>query len=369
MTIRVGVVGLSATGSWAAWGHLPALRAVDGFEITAVATSSAESARAAAEAYDVRHAFASVEELAQCDEVDLVVVAVKVPEHRHLVLEALGANKPVLCEWPLANGVAEAEELVGATQGREDVFVGFQGTAAPAVRYLRDLVADGFVGEVISTSLLATSGPWGGPVGDSSAYLLDKTNGATLLSIVFGHIVDSFSFVVGDLVDVSATTAVRRPQVLNTDSGAMVEATAADEIIVSGVLAGGGVASLHVRGANKHSNKMFWEIIGTDGYLRIEGNGGTLSNPLTITGARGDEEPHELAVPDGYDAYPELAGSPAHAVAHEYDRLRADLEGGTRDAPDFAHGLARHHLLEAIETADRTGSRQAVCRASDRVSR
>lgn len=359
MTLRVGVVGLSASGSWASYGHLPALRAAEGFEISAVATSSVASAQAAAEAYGVPRAFASVEELAQCEDVDLVVIAVKVPEHRDLVLTALGAGKPVLCEWPLANGVAEAEELVRAAEGA-DVFVGFQGTAAPAVRHLRDLIADGYVGDVVSTSLLATSGPWGGPVGDRTAYLLDKSNGATLLSIVFGHLVDSFSFVLDDFVEVSATTAVRHPQVLNTDSGGLVEATAADEISVSGTLVGGAVASIHLRGANSHSTKLLWEIVGTDGFLRIEGNGGTLSNPLTITGAHGDEELHELPLPDGYDAHPDLAGSPAHAVAHEYDRIRAHLEGGSQQAPDFADGLRRHRLLDAIENAAQTGSRQGV---------
>lgn len=359
MTVRVGVVGLSASGSWASYGHLPALRVAEGFEITAVATSSAESAQAAAETYGVPRAFASIEELAQSDDVDLVVIAVKVPEHRDLVLKALGSGKPVLCEWPLANGVAEAEEMVRAAEGTE-VFVGFQGTAAPAVRYLRDLIADGFVGDVISTSLLATSGPWGGPVGNRTAYLLDKSNGATLLSIVFGHLVDSFCFVLDDFVEVGATTAVRHPEVLNTDSGELVEATAADEIAVSGTLAGGAVASIHLRGANSHSTKLLWEIVGTDGFLRIEGNGGTLSNPLTITGARGDEELHELPLPEGYDDHPDLAGSPAHAVAHEYDRIRVHLEGGVDQAPDFAHGLRRHRLLEAIESAAQTGSRQRV---------
>lgn len=359
MTIRVGVVGLSATGSWALYGHLPALRAAEGFEIRAVATSSPESARAAAEAYGVPLAFSRVEDLARCDEVDLVVVAVKVPHHRELVLEALAADKPVLCEWPLANGVAEAEELTRAAEGKR-AYVGLQGTAAPAVRYLRDLIADGFVGDLVSTSLLATSGPWGGPVGARTEYLLDKANGATLLTIVFGHLVDSFSYIVGDLATLNATTAVRHPEVLNTDTGKLVSATAEDEIVVTGTLAGGAIASLHLRGANDHSSKLFWEINGTEGSLRIEGTGGTLANPLTIQGARGDAALSELPIPGSYDSHADLAGSPAHAVAHAYDRIRADLTGGAEQAPDFEHGLLRHKLLAAIERAAETGSRQSI---------
>lgn len=359
MTLGVGVVGLSATGSWASYGHLPALRAAEGFDIRAVATSSPESARAAAEAYGVPLAFSSVEDLARCDEVDLVVVAVKVPHHRELVLEALSAGKPVLCEWPLANGVAEAEELTRAAEGKQ-AYVGLQGTAAPAVRYLRDLIADGYVGDLISTSLIATSGPWGGPVGERTAYLLDKSNGATLLTIVFGHLVDSFSYIVGDLATLNATTGVRHPKVLNTDSGQLVAATAEDEIAVTGTLTGGAIASLHLRGVNDHSSKLFWEINGTEGHLRIEGTGGTLANPVTIRGARGDAALSEMPIPGSYESHADLAGSPAHAVAHAYDRIRADLTGDPGQAPDFEHGLLRHRLLDAIERAAETGARQSV---------
>ncbi|MFF0814908.1 Gfo/Idh/MocA family protein [Rhodococcus sp. NPDC003318] len=358
MTVRVGVVGLSAAGSWASYSHLPALRAVEGFELRAVATSSPESAQAAAEKYGVPLAFSSVADLARSDEVDLVVVAVKVPHHRELVLEALAAGKPVLCEWPLANGVAEAEELAAAAEGKRS-YVGFQSTAAPAVRYLKDLIADGFVGEVISTSLIATSGPWGGPVGTRTEYLLDKSNGATLLSIVFGHLVDSFSYIVGDLTSLNATTAVRHPKVLNTESGQLVTATAEDEIAVTGTLTGGAVASLHLRGVNDHSSKLLWEINGTEGHLRIEGTGATLANPVTIRGARGDAELSELPVPDSYESHADLVG-PAHAMAHAYDRIRADLTEGNGQAPDFAHGLQRHRLLDAIERAAETGARQDI---------
>ncbi|WP_024796544.1 Gfo/Idh/MocA family protein [Tomitella biformata] len=359
MTVRVGVVGLSAGGSWASFAHLPALRAAEGFEVRALATSSPESAKAAAEAYGVPLAFSSVEELARSEEVDLVVVAVKVPDHREIVLKALAADKPVLCEWPLANGVAEAEELASAAEGKR-VYVGFQSTAAPAVRYLRDLIADGFVGEVTSTSLIATGGPWGGPVGNRTEYLLDKTHGATMMTIIFGHLVDAFSYIVGDLVEVNATTAVRNPMVLNTDSGELVPATAEDDIAVTGTLASGAIASLHLRGANAHSSKMVWEINGTQGHLRIDGSGATLANPMKIQGARGDDAMSEMPVPASYDSHADLTGSPAHAMAHAYDRIREDLTGDAAQAPDFAHARQRHLLLDAIERAAETGARQSV---------
>src|SRR3954454_14452259 len=108
--IGVGVIGLSASGGWAAQAHPPALAAVPGFEVRALSASSPASAKAAGEKYGIPLTFGSAEELAWRDEVDLVVVAVKVPHHRELPLPALEAGKAVFCEWPLGNGLEEAEE-------------------------------------------------------------------------------------------------------------------------------------------------------------------------------------------------------------------------------------------------------------------
>jgi predicted dehydrogenase len=72
--IGVGIVGLSGASGWAATAHVPALAALDRYELRALSASSAESARAAGEKHGVSLAFASAEELAGRDEVDLVVV-------------------------------------------------------------------------------------------------------------------------------------------------------------------------------------------------------------------------------------------------------------------------------------------------------
>lgn len=132
--IGVGIVGLSATGGWAAGAHLPALSAVDGIELRALAASSEASAQAAGTAYGVP-AYTSVEQLASDENVDLVVVAVKVPQHRELVLPVLKTGVPVLSEWPLAIDLREAEEMERAA-GTTRTFVGLQGRSSPTLRWL-----------------------------------------------------------------------------------------------------------------------------------------------------------------------------------------------------------------------------------------
>jgi predicted dehydrogenase len=355
--IGVGFIGLSASGGWAAQSHLPALRAVRGFEVRALSASTPASARAAGEKYGIPLAFGNAEELTDRDEVDLVVVAVKVPYHRELTLAALKAGKMVLCEWPLGNGLAEAEELAAIAQAAAiRTFVGLQARSAPAVRYVRDLIADGYVGEVLSSSIIASGLGWGADFAPGGEYMLDRDNGATLLTIPFGHTIDALTMVLGEFTDLQATLATRRRQVRSTATGQLTPMTAPDQVAVSGVLEGGAVVSIHFRGGVSRATNLHWEINGTDGDLLLTGDSGHVQFGLvTVHGAQRDGTAlRELPVPGSYSSLAEhaLSGTePWHPVAHAYQQIRTDLELGTHDVPDFAHGARRHRLLDRIQRA------------------
>jgi predicted dehydrogenase len=108
-------------------------------------------------------AYANVAEMVSAPEIDIVTVTVKVAHHLEIVKAAIEAGKHVYCEWPLGNGLAEAEELAAVARAK-GVFgvIGTQARVAPEIEYLKQLIADGFVGEVLSTTLIARGGGWGG---------------------------------------------------------------------------------------------------------------------------------------------------------------------------------------------------------------
>ncbi|NEB74566.1 Gfo/Idh/MocA family oxidoreductase [Streptomyces sp. SID14478] len=354
--IGVGIVGLSARRGWAARAHLPALRLLDGFEVRALSASSAESARQAAEKHGVARSYGSAAELATADEVDLVVVTVKVPDHREIIRSALAAGKAVLSEWPLGTGPAEAEELasLAAAHGLR-TFTGLQARSAPLVRHLRDLIADGYVGEVLSTSLVASGRGWGATVHEGGAYLLDRTSGANMVTIPFGHTLDGLTAVLGDFDEVSATAATRRRTVTAPDTGVVHRSDVADQLVVGGVLSSGAVASVHFRGGLSRGTNFHWEINGTDGDLAVTGDHGHLQmGEYVVTGARGsDTALAELTVPERYfdRALATLRGTDAYNVGAAYAQIRRDLADGTSVVPDFAHAARHHRLIDRIERA------------------
>src|SRR5437667_9230829 len=191
--IRVGIIGASPDRGWAAQAHIPALKSLaDDFEITALSTTRRESADASARLFGVPVAFDNHQELVNSPNVDVVAVTVRVPYHLELATAALEAGKAVYCEWPLGNGLKEAETLAALAKRSGVLAVtGLQARSAPSVAYVRDLIKQGYVGEVLSTTLVGSGMGWGPTVEPFNAYLNDKKNGATMLSIALGHAADA----------------------------------------------------------------------------------------------------------------------------------------------------------------------------------
>src|SRR3989442_8712870 len=247
--LGVGIIGVSPIRGWASTAHIPALRVLPNYEIRALSAHNAESARAIGEAFGVSAVFSDHEELVIQPDIDVVVVTVKVPHHRQLVSAALAAGKAVYCEWPLGRDLDDARAMaaLAAEQGVRTV-VGLQARQAPAIEFVQLLLNDGYVGEVLSTTMVGLSIP-GDVVGRPNAYMLDKTNGANLLTIPVGHSLDILSYVLGEFAELSAVSDVRRPLITIEETGEQIVKTAADQIAVIGTLRSGATASVHIREA------------------------------------------------------------------------------------------------------------------------
>src|SRR6266436_1433424 len=361
-TLGIGIIGVSPIRGWAATAHIPALRALPNYEIRALSAHNAESARAAGEVFGVSAVFSDHEQLVARPDVDVVAVTVKVPHHRQLVSAALAAGKAVYCEWPLGRDLDDARAMaaLAAGQGVRTV-VGLQARQAPAVEFVRELLSDGYVGEVLSTTMVGLSVP-GDVVGQPNAYMLDKANGANLLTIAVGHSLDTLSYVLGEFADLSAVSDLRRPRITIEETGEQIVKTAADQIAVIGTLTSGATASVHIREAVAGGTGFLWEINGTDGTLRITADAAYPEiYPLTVAGAHGQDEPAELAVPAAltqkWPPLTGLAGAPADNVGRAYAAFAADIGNGTHTVPDFTDAVRRHEVIAAIERSAASGER------------
>lgn len=196
--IRVGLIGLSTTeqtlagGTWAAVAFLPSFIHSPDYEIVALCNSSADSARRSIAYHglpETTKAYGNAEELAKDPDVDLVVVSVKVPEHKKLFQPALLNNKQVFVEWPLGASLQEAEEATALAKSRGlKTIIGLQSRADSLVLKLKEFVDTNAIGRVIGTSVV---GSFGGVPPEaafqSSAYYQDIKLGGNAYTIWFGH--------------------------------------------------------------------------------------------------------------------------------------------------------------------------------------
>ena len=144
-------------------------------------------------------------------------------------------------------------------------------------------------------------------MGQPNAYMLDRTNGANLLTIAIGHSLDTLSHVLGEFIELSAVTAVRRPLITIEETGEQIVKTAADQVAVIGALTSGATASVHVREAVAGGTGFLWEINGSEGTLRVTADAAYPGIfPLTIFGSHGPRA-HRTCGPVSTD--PEVAGT------------------------------------------------------------
>jgi predicted dehydrogenase len=362
--LRVGIVGLSSERGWAATAHVPAIRSVEGVELAGACGSTPESSRRGAEAHGLDRAYDNPEDLAASDDIDLVVVTVKVSRHLELVSTALDAGKAVFCEWPLGNGLDEAETLArrAAERGVTNV-VGLQVLSAPFLNHLADVVGRGEIGEVLSTSMIASGAAWGATLRPEDTYLMDPAEGATMLTIPMGHTLAGVEAVLGRLVSVQGTTAIRRPTATELPGGTVHRRGTPDQLAVTGVLESGAPAVLHYRGGTSKATNFHWEINGSLGDIVVTGLNGHMQMGLVQVSMAGKDQEtlQPLATPAEYERVHGLpVTSPAYTVAHSYERLVREIRTGQSLLPDFADGVQHHRLLAAIDQATATGTSTPV---------
>jgi predicted dehydrogenase len=120
-----------------------------GHEVAAVGSRATGTAEEFAGRYGIGRAYGSYAELAADDQVDVVYVATTHNVHHAAARTCLEAGRPVLVEKPFTTSAADAADLVALARERELFAMEAMWTRFnPLVGRVRELVADGAIGEV-----------------------------------------------------------------------------------------------------------------------------------------------------------------------------------------------------------------------------
>jgi predicted dehydrogenase len=347
--IRVGIIGVHPDRGWASTAHVPALQELPQFRLSVLSHSRIEVAQTAAQKFGFDHAVSSTEELVNHPDVDLVVVTVRVPEHLQLVTAALEAGKSVFSEWPLGMNLRDAEAMSELAAARGvSTLIGLQTRANPAIRHIRNLIGDGYVGEVLSASVIGSGITWGEELEDAFRYTLNPSNGASMLHVPFAHTMDALGFALGsEFLSVSGTLVTRRPSTRMVESREVVPLTVADQVAFNGRLGSGALVTSHFRGGLSRATNFHMEINGSKGDLLLSSPVGYVGvGGFSLSGAQAGENLHPIPVPGDFGPDENvLIGN----VKKLYELFASDKLSGAREAPTFDSAVKLHRLINAVE--------------------
>ncbi len=144
--IRWGVLSTAQIGRSKV---IPAIRESTNGQVVAISSRDAERARQVAEELNIPRAHGSYQEVIDDPEVDAVYNPLPIALHAEWSIRCAEAQKPCLCEKPLATGADEASRMVDAFAERGVPFAeALMYRHHPLTRKVKQMVDEGMVGEV-----------------------------------------------------------------------------------------------------------------------------------------------------------------------------------------------------------------------------
>jgi predicted dehydrogenase len=219
--IRVALIGLSSTAkvSWAAEGHLPYLLSPLGkshYEIVALLNSSVKAAEAAKVYFNLPasvEAFGDPIALAAQPNIDLVVCITRVDLHSLTAGPSLKAGKAVYIEWPLAENLDRAAALIGSRQWDNSI-AGLQGRVSPIALKLKEILASGRIGRVLSSDIRSFGSLLPRDVlPQDLTYFAERHVGGNPITIAYAHMIDYVHEVLGEFASFESRMQIQRPTI------------------------------------------------------------------------------------------------------------------------------------------------------------
>jgi predicted dehydrogenase len=329
--LRMAIIGL---GGFARNRALPAIEQTTHCETTVVVSSSPDKAETVATRFEADHTLDYEEFHAgrASDAYDAVYIATPPAFHLEHAETAAGHGKHVLCEKPMEVTVERAERMVRVCEDADvTLMIAYRLQTEPAVRRLRELIHDGFIGEPVYLHGQFSSKILDGD-SENDVWRVDPdiAGGGALMDLGI-YPLNTSRFLLGmDPVAVQATTATPHEEFAGVDEHVSFQVSFPDDVT------GSFSASF-----NAHRESRL-QVVGAKGQVLIESAFGSLVNRDNVV-ERGD-------------MHTEFTGPYVNEVVEEFEYFATKVLTNADPEPDGSHGLTDLKVMtEAYDSAE-TGS-------------
>lgn len=359
--VRVGIIGGSIRNRWASSTHIPALVKSEHHEITAIATTNMDSAQESANQIGDIEAYDDYNKMLESNNVDMVIVSVKAPYHYDVVLNTIRANRHIYCEWPLAITTSEIESIMKElNHSSVKHAIGLQSRQADEVKLVKDLIDQNEIGSILSINMKVSTHAKGNWVDASGSYIMDRTNGATLLSINGGHSLDIVTFLFGKFTEVQANHHTHYTKARIIEQDRTIDKNIEDQYLVHGKINDNIPIVVHLQGGAYP--QFMLEIQGEKGIIRLYQNR-SIGHPqyggLSVSIVKYDSTQSITTshINDFTVLMEDTKEFPITNVSRAHQSFAKDILLDQNETPDFHYAVYLHRLITAIEVSARTGER------------
>jgi len=290
--VRVGLIGAGANVQGV---QIPGFRRIQGCEILAVANRSLASSRSVADSFGIPRAYGTWTELLEDPDVDAVLIGTWPYMHHTITVAALELGKHVLCQARMANTAAEARAMLDASLRHPELICQLVPTSTTYAidNVLRQLIRDGYLGEVLSVEIQRVGRAFADPDGELDWRRDREFSGYNTLNI--GSTYESMMRWLGRGTRVLAMSKVHVPYRRNA-SGMPTSVSIPDHVDILYELANG--AQVHMRMSETtglSSGNQTW-FHGTEGTIHVD------ADQNIVAGQRGASRLTEVPNPPAAQA-------------------------------------------------------------------
>lgn len=225
--VRVGIIG---TGFGASV-QLPGFLGIKDAEVVGIASSDPKRSLELQKKYKLPLAFASYDELLECDDIDLVSIATAPADHERLVKKALEMGRSVLCEKPFTMSSSAAKGLLKEANAHHVIHAtDFEFRELPALQFFVSRLMTGVTGRIVFAELKWIVGTWA-DVKRPWRWQCDREQGGGVLTALGVHLFNIAETFLGTLDTVNATTGVTIAE-RNDDDGQKKSVTSEDHATI-----------------------------------------------------------------------------------------------------------------------------------------
>jgi predicted dehydrogenase len=328
--MRVGIIGCGLIGTRRA-----RVACESGDVVAVVADVVADRAVATAEATGSNWT-SSWSEVVSRDDLDVIVVSTSNDQLAEASIAALEAGKHVLCEKPLGRNAGEAAAIVAAARSAGKLLkVGFNHRHHPAIAAGHELVDRRAIGNVFAIRALYGHG---GRAGYEREWRTDpaRSGGGELLDQGV-HIVDLARWFIGEITQAQGFIGTYHWPIEPVEDNAFALLRSS----------GGGIVSFHTSWT-QWKNAFRFEVLGTGGYIRIDGLGGSYGTEQLTVAMRNEDSSPPMEETTSFDGPDQSWHSEWHEFSAAIAQNRQPLGNGN-------DGLAAARILDAIYASAASG--------------